>query len=242
MPHSSNLPTNQNSSGPSDRHFSRVGALTALLGLIVYGTSAMLHPGTPPHETQAAFAEYAEEPLWGLIHLGEFLGILLMCVTGLALAWRLRRGAAGVWAALAAVAMTLFAAVYAIFTAVDGVALKVLVSRWADAGPEEQQLLYETAFAVRQVEAGLFSLQWLVFGLAAGLFAPAFLKSGVDRSWAVGMGILSALASLGTLAFGIVQAQTGFSEQSMAFQTGLYVGVLWIMLAGIFLYRSPNPD
>src|SRR5690606_943123 len=126
-----------------------------------------LHPGTAPHETEAAFADYAAEPNWAFIHLGELLGILLMTAAAIALAWRLRRGVGGVWAILGAVAMTVCASVYAVFTAVDGVAIGIMTRRWADAGPDQQQLLFETAFAVRQIEAGLFSLQWFMFGAAA---------------------------------------------------------------------------
>lgn len=230
------------SAPPPDRRFSRIGAIAAFAGLIVYTVSALLHPGTAPHETHAAFAEYAREPMWGVIHLMELLGILLMCVTSLALAWRLRRGDSGPWAVLAGAAMIVFAAVYAIFAAVDGVALGVLVRRLAEAGADRQDLLFEAAFAVRQVEAGLFGLQWFMFGLGAALFAPAFLGSDLDRRWSLGMGVLSGLAGLGTLMFGIVQAQLGFSETSMAFQTGLYVGIVWILAAGVLLARSPEPD
>lgn len=67
---------------PADRSFSRVGAAAAFLGLIVYFTASVLHPGTPPHETRAAFAHYAREPYWGVIHLAELLGILLMSARG----------------------------------------------------------------------------------------------------------------------------------------------------------------
>jgi hypothetical protein len=161
----------------------------------------------------------------------------------IALAWRLRRGVAGVWATLGGAAMVVCASVYAVFTAVDGVALGIMVDRWAEAAPEQQQLLYETAFAVRQIEAGLFSLQWLMFGIAAGLFAGAFFASAerpLRLRWLSVMGWLSAVASIGSLTFGIVQAQTGFSEVSMAFQTGVYLGAVWVVAVGIFLYRHPE--
>lgn len=230
---------------PSERHFSRVGAIAAALGILIYATSAVLHPGTPPHETEAAFARYAAEPHWALIHLAELLGILLMFAATLALAWRLRGGTGGVWAMLGAAMMVVFASVYTIFAAVDGVALGIMVDRWVEAGPERRALLFETAFAVRQVEAGLFGLQWFVFGLAVGLFAIAFLAHARSRflpGWLSGMGWLSAVASAGTLAFGIVQARTGFTATSMAFQTGLYAGVVWIAAVGVFLYRHPAHD
>ncbi len=226
----------------TERRISRGGAIAAMLGLAVYATSAALHPGTAPHHTEAAFAHYASEPNWALIHLGELLGILLMVAALLALAWRLRRGVAGAWAALAGAAMVMFASVYAMFIAVDGVALGILVRRWADATPERQELLFEAAFAVRQIEAGLFGMQWVLFGIGAGLFALAFFASEVGRAGKrrrLAMSGLSVAASIGTLAFGITQARTGFSETSMAFQTGLLVGVVWIIAVALFLFRSP---
>ena len=235
------LPRGHQLTGPSETSFSRIGAAAAAIGLLVYFTSTVLHPGIPPHETATAFEHYAREPYWGVIHLVELLGILLMSTAALALSWRLRRGAAGVWALLGGAAMVVFAAVYAVFAAVDGVALGVLVRRWASAGGE-QSLLFEGAYAVRQVEAGLFALQWLMFGVAAAMYAPAFLKAHLEGRWSQGMATLSALASVGTLSFGVAQAQLGFTETSMAFQSGLYIGVLWVVAVGVFLYRSPGED
>jgi hypothetical protein len=222
---------------PADRSFSRVGAAGAFLGLIVYFTSVLLHPGTPPHETRAAFEHYAGERYWGIIHLAELVGILLMSTAGLALSWRLRRGPAGVWAALGGAAMIVFAAVYAVFAAVDGVGLGILVRRLAAAGNDS--VLFEAAYAVRQVEAGLFALQWFMFGVAAAMYSAAFFRTRSAGRLFYGMAMLSAVASVGTLAFAVVQAQTGFTETSMAFQTGLYLGVLWVLAVGIFLVRSP---
>ena len=52
------------------------------------------------------------------------------------------------------------------------------------------------------------------------------------------MGWLSIVASLGALSFGIVQAH-GYTDLSMAFQTGLVPGVIWLVAVGVFLYRNP---
>ncbi len=51
---------------------------------------------------------------------------------------------------------------------------------------------------------------------------------------------MSVVASIGALSFGIIQAQTGYSDVSMAFQTDLYLGVVWIVAVGLFLYRHPE--
>jgi hypothetical protein len=197
---------------PADRSFSHVGAAGAFLGLVVYFTSVVLHPGTPPHETHAAFEHYAGEPYWGIIHLAELVGILLMSTAGLALSWRLRRGAAGIWAALGGAAMIVFAAVYAVFAAVDGVGLGVLVRRLAAAGTDNN-VLFEAAYAVRQVEAGLFALQWFMFGVAAAMYSAAFFRTRSASRWFYGMAVLSAVSSVGTLAFAVVQAQTGLQKR-----------------------------
>lgn len=82
-------------------------------------------------------------------------------------------------------------------------------------------------------------LQWYMFGIAACLFAPAFLRSELKGHWSPAMGILSLVAGVGALAFAVVQAQQGFTETSMAFQSGLYLGVVWILSVGLFLLRSP---
>lgn len=227
----------------SERYFSKVGAVAAISGLVIYTVSKFVfHPMTPPQETEAAFADYAVEPNWAVIHLGELLGILLMSGAIIALAWRLRRGVVGVWSTLGATATVLFAGVYAVFIAVDGVALGVLVDQWAEAGPEQQELLYETAFAVRQIEAGLWGIQWLMFSVATALFAVAFFASAetpLRLSWPSGMGWLSVVSSVGALSFGTVQALTGFTDLSMTFQTALIPGMVWILAIGIFLYRNP---
>lgn len=227
---------------PSERYFSKVGAVAAIAGIVIYGVSKGVHAWVPPHHTREAFADYATDPNWAVIHLGEFLGILMICAAVLALTWRLRRDTAGVWAVLGGAAMMVCTGVYAIFIAVDGVALGIMVERWAEAGPDQQELLYETAFAVRQIEGGLWSIQWIMFGIAAGLFAGAFFASAgspVRLGWFSGMGWLSIVASIGAISFGIVQAQTGYTDLSMSFQTGLTPGVIWIIAVGVFLYRHP---
>lgn len=227
---------------PSDRQFSRGGAVAAFAGIATYAVSSMLHPWIPPHHTTAAFTAYAAERHWALIHLGELLGILLMTGAVIALARRLRAGRAMPWATWGAAAMLLCAAVYAIFTAVDGVALGIMVRRWVAAGPESRALVHEAAYAVRQIEGGLFSVQWLMFGVSATLFAAAFFRcdeNDLPRGWRLGMGALSIVAGLGALSFAVVQARTGYSDLSMAFQTGLYPGLLWVAGVGALLLRHP---
>lgn len=86
-------------------------------------------------------------------------------------------------------------------------------------------------------------MQWLMFGIAAGLFAVAFFASSerpYRSGWLSSLGWLSVLASIGALTFGTVQTWNGFTEDSMAAQTGLLFGVVWVATIGVFLYRHPE--
>jgi len=45
---------------PSEEHFSKVGGIGAILGVVVLLVATMLHPlGAHPGDAPAAFAEYA---------------------------------------------------------------------------------------------------------------------------------------------------------------------------------------
>ena len=64
--------------------------------------------------------------------------------------------------------------------AVDGVALKVMVDTWAGAPENEKSMLFQGAFAVRQIEIGLASLMTLLFGVTVMIYGIALV---VDRSF-----------------------------------------------------------
>jgi hypothetical protein len=108
--------------------------------------------------------------------------------------------------------------------AVDGIALKVMVDRWAAASPEEQALLFESAFAVRQIEIGLASIVLLVFGLTAILYGCALWISDEASSWLGGLGIATGLM---LLVAAVMYAYMGFSGTAM---TGSMLGSLLLVI------------
>jgi hypothetical protein len=221
-----------------------MGGIAAISGLIIYQIFLILHPHTPPYETEAAFADYAAEPYWVIIHLGEMLGILLIGAAALALSWRLCGGRAGVWATLGGAGVLVAVTAYGVYIAVDGVALKIMVDRWAAAGPDTQELLFETAFAVRQIEAGLVAVVWLMFGITGLLYGGAFFASAATSfrlGWLSGLGWLSVAAGIGAVGTGLVQAHTGFSDISMTVAgIGTPLFALWVLAVGVFLFRCPE--
>src|SRR5215468_8177632 len=197
----------------TQQHLARIGAAAAIGGAILLFVATLLHPmSADPNDPPAAFAEYAADHLWVASHLGQFLGIAILGVALVALAATLEAGRPAAWARIGVVGTTASVAAAAALQAVDGVALKVMVDRWAQASGDARQLALEAAFAVRQIETGLASLLSVLFGLTISVFAISMLSSQRFPLWLGGLGLVGAL---GTAAAGIAQAYTGFSELSM---------------------------
>jgi hypothetical protein len=214
----------------------RYGAVSAHLGAVTLFVSTLLHPmDNDPNDAQAAFAEYAADDLWVWSHLGQFAGVIFLGMAFVGLSATLEPGRAAAWArfGLLGTAATLAAA--AALQAVDGVALKVMVDRWAAAAGEARGLAFEAAFAVRQIEIGLASLLSVLFGFTSTAFAVAILASTRYPAWLGGAGLM---VGLGMLAAGAAQASTGFSDLAMAL--GMLAGsvfLVWVTVAAVLMWR-----
>jgi hypothetical protein len=224
---------------PSGRHLSRIGGVAAILGALVLSVATMLHPlDAHPADTAAAFAEYAADRYWVATHLAQLLGVVLLAAGLVALSWHLRAGRAGAWALLAGLAAVASVALAAALQAVDGVALKVMVDRWAAASAEERSAVFEAAFGVRQIEIGLASMMAMLFGLTTLLYGIALLQSAFAGAW---LGVLALIGGLATLAAGIIQAHTGFSDLAMAASMpGTALVLVWALCVGVLLLRRPE--
>lgn len=222
---------------PSTEHLLRVGGGAAILGVLVLVAATMLHPmGAHPHDAPAAFAEYALDRYWVATHLGQVLGAALISAALLALSWRLRAGRAGAWALLGGLAAAAGMSLAAALQAVDGIALKFMVDRWASAPTEAKTMVFEAAFAVRQIEVGLASLLQSLLGLAVVLYGIALLLSSAARVW---LGVFGILAGTALLSSSIVQAHAGFSDVTMAMtMPSTLLVLLWLVCIGVFLLRS----
>jgi hypothetical protein len=202
--------------------------------------ATLLHPlASDPNDPAAAFAEYAQDSFWVWSHLGQFLGVAVLGVAFVALAATLEPGLAAAWGRIGQVGAAVTVAAAAALQAVDGVALKVTVDRWAAASGTRRDLAFEAAFAVRQVEIGLASLFSLVSGLTVLVLGLALVWSIRYPVW---LGALGILAGLGLLGAGSAQAQAGFSGTAMTLSMGASVVLLvWLLLAGVFMWRlSPQ--
>jgi hypothetical protein len=125
--------------------------------------------------------------------------------------------------------------VAAALQAVDGVALKVAVDRWAASGGEARVLAFEVALALRQVEIGLAGFLSVLSGLTLMAFGPAGLLSTRYPTWLGAMGLLD---GLGLLVAGAAQVSMGFSSFAMTLSMlASVVFLVWAMLVGILMWR-----
>ena len=120
--------------------------------------------------------------------------------------------------------------------AVDGVALKAMVERWAAAASEAEKVaLFAATYAVRQTEIGLAAATCLLLGLMAAILGLAFVIDGRVPRWA---GILG-IAGVSTAASGVVIAYAGFSRLSMAVNMpAVLVLMAWTVALGILDRRG----
>ena len=211
---------------PSEEHLSKVGGIGAIVGVVVLFVATMLHPqNAHPGDAPAAFAEYAMHRHWVATHLAQLLGVVLVAAGLVALSWKLRTGRAGAWALLAGLSAVASVSLAAALQAVDGVALKLMVDRWA-AIENGRTVVFEAAFAVRQIEVGLASLMGAFFGLTVILYGVA-------------------VAGAAALSASIVQAHAGFSKIAMntSMPSTLLV-LIWSVCVGVFLLRRSRvaPD
>lgn len=218
----------------SDLHRGRAGAGAVLAGLASQVPLGALHPHRePPNDSVAAFREYAHSQDWVLVHLGQFLGLLLVTVGLVALAGILarHRGPAGFLGLAAAVTALVSAAVFAVQMAVDGVALKAAVDAWQAAVPGDQAAAYRVADSVRSIEKGLSALFNLTNGLTLLTLGVGLVLGGdLGRR----LGWLAAAAGVGLLAVGVLTAQTGFSHRASSVALPA-TGIFLVFAAGMLV-------
>jgi len=224
-------------SSVADPRFLRVGALAAVLGFIVQFIASAEHPGhVPPNQSAAVFQEYAASDIWTIVHLGQFLGALLVALAFIFIGHSLpRSGAAGALALIGRTAAALWAAVFAVQMAVDGVALKATIDAWIAAPVADKPAAFLVAEAVRAIEKGLSSLFHLLNGTA---LLTLGLSVALGRSYPFWLGWFGIAAGIGYIAGGVVTAQTGFSpEAGQILGPALIPGVVFLFGMAIAMWR-----
>ena len=191
----------------------RLPAALMALGALAQVALGLLHPHqVQPNDSPGAFAEYAHSHSWVDVHLGQYLGTLLIAIGLIALSRSLSAypGAAGQLARIAGTTAIVTTAVFAIQMAVDGIALKAAIDHWASSTAVDRAAAYGVADSVRALEKGLSALFHLNNGITLLALGSAMAMSRRPRT----LGWVGAATGLGFIAEAAVTAHTGFSPEA----------------------------
>ena len=214
---------------------SRIGAIGAISGALLLAVATYLHPSkADPNDAPEAFAEYAANYFWVGTHFTQFFGVVLMVGALVLLSRTMANGPAAHWAYLGIAGAIGSVAVTSALRAVDGVALKVMVDTWVAAPESEKTVVFQTAFAVRQVEIGLAAFGSMLFGITVAVYGIAIM---VDRRYAIWLGVLGLAGGLPLVGAGVLMAHTGFSGMAMAVSMPSSMLLLvWMLSVGFFMW------
>jgi hypothetical protein len=167
---------NNTATNLSQRPILIFGSISFIAGAIIMILSTLIHPSSEdPFDHPLVLAEYAHSELWVGIHIGQFVGMMMVFVGGFVTIYRLLTNAGSSLTSLLGLIGLSFAIVaastFAILQAVDGVALKFAVDSWmASSGQEEKDAIFRVAEGIRWTVFGVIS----VFRLLQGTFAIIF--------------------------------------------------------------------
>ena len=216
------------------------GALTLsgallLVGFVVNGIQRMIwHPTGAEDDHEAIFREYAASDAWEATHLAEFV-LVLVAFAGLLVLCSVVRREAPYLALLAAGAVIVTSATWAVLQGVDGVTLKQAVDAWAAASGTEQAARFGDAETVRWIEWGLQSYFRVVLAIAFLLLGAAGVVSRLVPSW---LGVLLVVGGLLSLVLGTsvgyAGLESGFQDAvGLAFQLIVLVFAVGVFAAGV---------
>ncbi|MDQ0768881.1 uncharacterized membrane protein HdeD (DUF308 family) [Pseudarthrobacter defluvii] len=213
----------------------RLASSLLLAGVAVSVLAGVFHAEShDANDHIASFTAYANSGIWTGVHLGQFVGMALVCaglvsvwaaadVQRHALAWTARFGALSAAAALA---------LYAALQAVDGVALKQAADAWVAAPEPEKAARFATAEGIRWLEWGMRSYQNFLLGTA--LMLLGVVVAAVHRVARL-IGYLMALSGLAYLAQGWIIGASGFSAAN---SLPTLVGIVAIAVWTVWLFVS----
>lgn len=213
----------------------RLAASLLLAGVLASILAGVFHAEShDANDHAASFTAYANSGIWTAVHLGQFVGMALVCA-GLVSLWAalgVRQHAVAWLARFGALAAAAALALHAVLQAVDGVALKQAVDAWAAASEPEKAARFATAEGIRWLEWGTRSYQSFLLGTALVLLGVVVTATHrVPRI----IGLLMALSGLAYLAQGWIIGETGFSSAN---SVPTLVGIVAIVTASVWLAVS----
>jgi hypothetical protein len=220
-----------------------LGAVSFIVGAVIMILSTMIHPsGEDPFNHPRVLAEYAYSELWVGIHIGQFVGTMMVFVGGFVAIYRLLTNSESsiisllAWLGLALTIIT--ASTFAILQAVDGVALKFAVDSWmASSEEEEKDLIFRVAEGIRWTEYGVNSVFRLLQGTVAIIFGLAIAKSILVNRW---IGVVGVTVGIITIVAGIEVSYSAFAYPNFEGIRGISMIIFlgWVVILGAAMLKK----
>jgi hypothetical protein len=225
-----------------NRPLLRTGSIAFIAGVVVVVVSTMLHPSREdPANHPLVFMEYANSNSWVAIHIGQFVGGIMVFAAGFGVLHSfLVRSESSItsalsWIGFAVAIMT--ASAIAVLQAVDGIALKMAVDSWVAAPAGEKDIKFRVAEGIRWVEYGTNSIFRILQGSVAAIFGIAIIKSMLLSRWIGGAGVIVGAMSI---IAGVEVAYMGFGYTNFVGLRGIstIIYFIWIIILGAFMWRK----
>lgn len=208
----------------------------AFLSIPVLVISALFHGGHNPANLQAVLPEYSANPNWKAVHLGQFVGFLMMIGSVVVLLDYTRVKIGTPFALLGFLTAFVAASTYAVNHAVDGVAIKYVADIYVDASPADKVIAFRLAETVRHVEQGLSSMVAINLGFTLLLCGCAILLSDAFDKW---LGSAALMVGSCYIISGLFLNYVGFSQHVFSFWIGNLL-LIWLLTVAISLWRESN--
>ena len=222
-----------------------LGAVSFIAGAVIMILSTIIHPSSEdPFDHPRVLAEYAHSELWVGIHIGQFVGTMMVFVGGFVAIYRLLANSESTitsllaWLGLALTIIT--ASTFAILQAVDGVALKFAVDSWiASSEEEEKDLIFRVAEGIRWTEYGVNSVFRLLQGTVAIIFGLAISKSILVNRW---IGIGGVIVGIITIVAGIKVSYSAFAYPNFEGIRGISMIIFlgWVVILGVAMLKKTS--
>jgi hypothetical protein len=218
------------------RNVRRCASVLMIAGVVIAIAASHFHGGTDPQNLVGVLPQYAANPYWKAVHLGQFLGLLLIVGALMLVLNDLRR--ASPLATLGGVAAVVALSSYAANQALDGIAIQFVARAFVEAPAQERAMALSIAEAVRHIEQGLSGMVATNLGIAFALLGGAIILSRVLPSW---LGWTAALAGAAQLVIGISIYFLGFSQHVLSFWAGVLL-LTWMLAASVVLWWRSDDD
>ena len=222
-----------------EKYMMRIGAVSGIVGAVVFAVGNMLHARSDDIEVYAEqIKAVAESDIWITVHLLFFVGAVLMAVFLIALHRTMLDGLAGALSRLGYFGTLASTGVITVAVGLDGMASKAIHDAWAAAPDSEKATALRVAEAMEEMDVGIFSA-WIILFFGATFIAYGLAVATSDNfpKW---LGWVAVVLGLISLAVGFYQAYDGLSVfiTNYAFAGTATLLTVWVLVMAILMARK----